>query len=45
MATRISTVKEYFDTLNQRFVKDAAKGGPSGDVVKALAQMAEGILV
>ena len=27
--------------LDMRLFKDAAKGGPSGDVVKALAQMAE----
>lgn len=26
MATRISSVKEYFETLPQRFVRDAAKG-------------------
>lgn len=26
MAVRISTVQEYFDTLGQRFVKEAAKG-------------------
>lgn len=26
MATRISTVQEYFDTLDQRFVKSAAQG-------------------